>query len=80
MIFTIDFYWARITKEIELPIKIFQRTKFLFIGGISALISWVIVREISHFSNLSNLSVLVINWSAIAAVALLKYILFIHFI
>ena len=80
MIFTLDVYWGRISKEIVLPVKIVQRIKFLGIGGSTALLSLFSVETISNFQSLSVLGVLMINWTVIGLVAILKYLSLTQFV
>jgi len=80
MIFTLDVYWGRISKEISLPVKVVQRFKFLGIGGSAALLSLFSVETISNFQPLSALGVLVINWTVIGLVAILKYLYLTQFV
>ena len=80
MYFTIDFWWLRISKEMKRPVKILQRFKFLSIGSISAITAWLIIKEISAVSELSNLQVIVINWLSLAVISVLKYALFVMFV
>jgi hypothetical protein len=80
MVFTLDYWWSRVSKEIESPIKVVQRVKFLGIGGTSALVSWLSVYYIAKISTLSDIQVIFINWFSISLIAVLKYVLFVRLI
>jgi len=77
MLFTLDFWWGRITKEINLPVSGKQRIHFLLIGAVTAIVAWISVRKTGEFHVLSKFDVIAINWLTIGAIAVFKYVLFV---
>ena len=78
MFFTLDIWWARISKVIQCPIVFQQRVKFLTIGSFTAIVAWLAVRITSKFEILSTFGIVLINWFVIGVIALFKYFLFVH--
>ena len=77
MLFTLDFWWGRITKEINLPVSGKQRIHFLLIGAVTAIVAWISVRKTGEFQVLSKFEVIAINWLTIGAIAVFKFALFV---
>jgi hypothetical protein len=74
MFATMDLWWARISHEVYHPISIAKRIEFLAIGSVSAVISTVFSYIILGTSQYKTTELLIVNWLALATIAVLKYL------
>ena len=73
MLFSIDFWWSRVSKEMSTNISLRQRLRFLGLASIAAVLS-AFVTSLVFFRDAETLSLVIINWVFLAFVSVIKYI------
>jgi len=73
MLFSIDFWWSRVSKEMSTNISLRQRLRFLGLASIAAFLS-AFITSLVFFRNAETLSLVIINWVVLALVSVTKYI------
>ena len=73
MLFSIDFWWSRVSKEMSTKISLRQRLRFLGLASIAAVLS-AFVTSLVFFRDAETLSLVIINWVVLAFVSVIKYI------
>lgn len=72
MLFSIDFWWTRVSKEMSTYVTLHQRLRFLGIASIAAFLS-ALITSLVFFRNSETSTLLIINWIAISFVSVSKY-------
>jgi hypothetical protein len=75
MWFTLDYWWKRSEFRTEFKSKSSDRFYFLSIGSISAALSALATQSILGSGVSKTLELLIVNWSVLAMVAIIKFIL-----
>lgn len=73
MLFSIDFWWSRVSKEMSPDITLQQRFRFLGLASIAAFLS-ALITSLEIFRNAETVSLIVINWLVLFLVSVTKYL------
>lgn len=73
MIFTLDVWWARVSRQIALPVSLRDRGIFLFFAVITGALSAIAVGVFS--GNRADTFAVLLNWASLFVVSVLKFFL-----
>jgi len=79
MLFSIDFWWSRVSNEMSTNITLRQRLRFLGLASTAALLS-AFITSLVFFRDADTLSLVIINWAVLALVSVTKYIAIVIFV
>jgi len=79
MLFSIDFWWSRVSKEMSPDVTLPQRLRFLGIASIAAVIS-TLITSLEIFQNAETFSLVLINWSVLFFVSVTKYLVMVKIV
>lgn len=80
MLFCLDFWWTHVSRQMELPVTLSERGRFLGIATTSAFIAACVVSFGATEVGTSSHVLIALNWLALGLVALVKYIVMIAFV
>jgi hypothetical protein len=74
MWFTLDFWWKREVDQLQSRAILIDRLYFLAVGSVSAGGSVIATGIILNAKEANTLDLLIVNWLALLAIAILKFI------
>jgi hypothetical protein len=78
MFFAMDMWWKYITKEITGTIRMVKRLEFISIAGVAGIVSAITTLSILGSGQYKTIHLLIINWTCLALIAVIKYLFFIR--